>query len=356
MSRSGPVSLAVTPARRHGRQESPRPPPDELAGIVYVHAMQIVDRTAPPPIDPECQQALSAMPIDFAEVLGGLSDESLAAVRRQFATPPDAQASGAVEWADHDIPQRSGVRVRVYRPTMADRPRPCIYWMHGGGLVLGSYTDDGSRFERWCATLDCVGVSVDYRLAPEHPYPVPLDDCLAGLRWVHDHAEELGVDRTRIGLGGASAGGGLAAGLALRMRDDTDLVPALQLLIYPMLDDRQLTTSSRWRDRIWPPAANRYAWSSYLGDLAGSPDVPPSAAPARSSDLTGLPPTYIVVGTADPFVDEDVEHANRLRAAGVEVDLHVYNGAFHGFDVAAAGTRLAQRANRDLDDWLRSRL
>jgi acetyl esterase/lipase len=224
--------------------------------------------------------------------------------------------------------------------------------MHGGGLVLGRNVGDDPRFDRWCSQIDCVGVSVEYGLAPENKYPGPLEDCYAGLKWVHDHAEQLGVDPKRIGIGGASAGAGLAAGLALLARDRGELAVPFQLLIYPMIDDRQATISSHWNDPVWPPNANRYGWDSYLGGLTGD-QVPAYAAPARATDLRGLPPTYLSVGALDGFSDEDIDYGNRLRHAGVSVQLHVYAGAPHGFDTLAPSTALAQRANRDVVEWLR---
>jgi acetyl esterase/lipase len=233
---------------------------------------------------------------------------------------------------------------------------PCVYWMHGGGLVLGSAAGDDARFDRWSALFPCVGVSVEYRLAPETPYPGPLEDCYAGLRWIHDHAAELGVDRDRIGIGGASAGAGLAAGLALLARDRGEIPLQFQLLIYPMLDDRQITVSSRWVDPIWPPAANTFGWTAYLGAAKGGPDVAVYAAPARAEELAGLPPTLISVGAIDGFSDEDIDYAVRLRHAGVPVELHVYPGMPHGFDSLLPQLPSSQRAVRDMEDWLATRL
>jgi acetyl esterase/lipase len=228
--------------------------------------------------------------------------------------------------------------------------------MHGGGLVLGSNVGDDPRFDQWCPKFGCVGVSVEYRLCPEVRYPQPLEDCYAGLAWVHEQASELGIDRNRIGIGGASAGGGLAAGLALLARDRGELPVAFQLLIYPMLDDRQITTSSGWFDPIWSPAANNFGWTSYLGEAKGGSDVPIYAAPARATDLAGLPPTLISVGAIDGFADEDIDYALRLRHAGVPVELHVYPGAPHGFDGITPTATVATRANRDMEEWLAARL
>ena len=201
-----------------------------------------------------------------------------------------------------------------------------------------------------------VGVSVEYRLAPETRYPGPLEDCYAGLRWVHEYAAELGVDRDRIGIGGSSAGGNLAAGLGILARDRGEIPLAYQLLICPMLDDRQITASSRWPDPIWPPSANTYGWTAYLGDRRGGPDVTAYAAPSRATDLKGLPPTLVSVGAIDAFSDEDIDYAVRLRHAGVPVDLLVYAGAPHGFATLAPGTAVARRANRDVEEWLSARL
>jgi acetyl esterase/lipase len=307
-------------------------------------------------IDPDVAAALAALPIDVGGLLDALSLENIGEVREALAAMPVPDLSDAVVRSDHVVDDSTGVAVRVHRPVGDDSLLPCVYWMHGGGLVLGSNVGDDLRFDRWCQTQRCVGVSVEYRLAPEAPYPDPLEDCYAGLAWVHAHAEELGVDAARIGIGGASAGGGLAAGLALLARDRGELPVAFQLLIYPMIDDRQITASSQWFDPVWSPRANHFGWSAYLGDAKGGETVPAYAAPARATDLSGLPPTLITVGAIDGFADEDIEYALRLRHAGVPVELHVYPGCPHGFDGFAADTVVGRRANRDMEDWLAGRL
>jgi acetyl esterase/lipase len=307
-------------------------------------------------VDPEVAVALSALPFDFGAVLDGLSLDTVADVRAAFGQLPAPEVSDDVVRTDHVIDETTGLCVRVHRPRAHQGDLPCVYWMHGGGLVLGSNVGDDLRFDRWCQTHRCVGVSVEYRLAPEHPYPAPLEDCYAGLAWVHASAAELGVDPSRIGIGGASAGGGLAAGLALLARDRRSLPVAFQLLIYPMIDDRQVTPSSQWHDPIWSPRANHFGWTSYLGDAKGGDDVPVYAAPARATDLSGLPPTLITVGSIDGFADEDIDYALRLRHAGVPVELHVYPGCPHGFDGFAMETTIGRRANRDMEDWLAGRL
>ena len=300
-----------------------------------------------PLLDPAAAEALKNFPIDF----GNLSDATLPEFRVGMASFPAPELSNRVERTDHTIPGTPDVVVRVHRPLGAADALPCLYWMHGGGLILGSYSGDDARFDKWCVQLNCVGVSVEYRLSPEHPYPAPLDDCFAGLRWLHENAATLGVDPARIGIGGASAGAGLAAGLGLLARDNGVPV-AFQLLIYPMLDDRQITTSSTWLDPIWPPSANTYGWTSYLGANKGGLDVPIYAAAARATNLTGLAPTLISVGALDGFSDEDIDYAVRLRHAGVPVELHVYPGMPHGFDALLPDIPTSMRAMRDMEDWL----
>ena len=224
--------------------------------------------------------------------------------------------------------------------------------MHGGGYIFGSYDAEDGRFDDWVQQFGCAGASIEYRLAPEEPYPAAVEDSYAALKWLHEHASELGVDAGRIGIGGASAGAGLAAGLALLVRDRAEFEVAFQLLIYPMLDDRQATTSSGWEVPVWGPAANTLGWRAYLGGLYGSDEVPAYAAPARAASLEGLPPALIAVGTLDGFVDEDIEYAKRLNHAGVPVELHVYPGGAHGFDSMAAGTTLGRRARAHMEEWL----
>ena len=305
-----------------------------------------------PPLDPEIAAALSALPA----MMPTLDRANLESIRSQRMLGLQAiPLSDRVERTDHTIPGPAGapdVIVRVHVPRDLSRPAPCVYSIHGGGYILGDRSQDDLRFDHWCPTLGIIGVSVEYRLAPETAYPGPLEDCYSGLRWVHEHADELGIDRDRIGISGASAGGGLAAALALLARDRGELPVAFQLLAYPMIDDRQTTPSSTWDVPIWSPGNNEFGWRSYLGDLYGADDVPYTAAPARAEDLTGLPPALVYVGTLDGFCDEDVTYAMRLYQAGVPTELHVYPGAPHGFDGFAPGTGLARRCHQDVQEWL----
>ena len=256
-----------------------------------------------PDLDPEVAAALAT----FAPA-GEFTAETLEARRAEFDSQIVAVSSESVERSDHDVSPEGPV-VRVHRPRDIDRQLPCLFWMHGGGLVMGSRLQDDQRFEVWCRRHEMVAVSVEYRLAPETTFPGPLKDCYDGLMWVAEHSDRLGIDRSRIGVGGASAGGGLAAALALMTRDRGTVALAFQLLIYPMLDDRQMTRSSRMDVPVWPPAANSFAWRSYLGDIVGTDDVEPYAAPARADDLGRLPSAYITVGSV-----RSEEHTSELQS------------------------------------------
>lgn len=294
-------------------------------------------------LDPEIAAVVAGLD------LGNLADENLADFRLGFAVP---ELSDAVARTDAVAAGDPDVALRVHRRVDAEGPLPCIYSIHGGGYVLGSYLMDDARFDGWCPRLGVVGVSVEYRLAPEHPYPAPLEDCYQGLAWVHAHADQLGVDANRIGICGISAGGGLAAALALLVRDRGEIPLAFQLLDCPMLDDRQVTPSSRMDGlAVWSREANTYGWRSYLGPLYASPDVPYTAAPARATDLGGLPPAFVSVGTVDGFRDEDIDYATRLNQAGVPTELHVYPGACHGYQIATR-SRVAAQSARDQLEWL----
>jgi len=218
----------------------------------------------------------------------------------------------------------SGVGVRLHRPVGVSQPGSALLWIHGGGYVLGSARQDEALCQRFTRDLGITVAAVDYRLAPEHPYPVPLEDCYSALTWL---AGLPAVDPARVAIGGASAGGGLAAALALLARDRDDVTPVLQLLAYPMLDDRSGAVASSPNYRLWGPKSNRFGWAAYLGNAD-----PQIAVPARRDDLSGLAPAWIGVGTHDLFHDEDLAYAERLTAAGVPCDVEVVPGAFHGFD------------------------
>lgn len=242
---------------------------------------------------------------------------------------------------------REPVTVHVYEPAGRARPSGALLWIHGGGYLFGA-PEMGQPFGgRVAKELGVLVVSVDYRLAPEHPFPAPLEDCYTALRWVHDHADELGIDRDRIAVGGESAGGGLAATLVQLAHDRADVPVCFQLLVYPMTDDRTTLRDDHGTAGVvgWDPGSNRVAWTAYLGRSPVAGSAPEYAAAARRADLTGLPPAWIGVGDIDLFHDEDVAYAERLRAAGVEVELHVVAGMPHGADAAASHSPLMRELN-----------
>jgi acetyl esterase/lipase len=232
------------------------------------------------------------------------------------------------------VPGREPVPVHVYEPNRRQEPSGALYWIHGGGFVMGTPAM-GDRFcGRVALELGVLVVSVDYRLAPEHPFPTPLEDTYTGLRWLHDRAHELGLDPARIAIGGDSAGGGLAASLAQMAHDRNEVPVCFQLLVYPMLDDRTVLRPDHGDtgDFVWDPRSNRFGWTSYLGRPPVADSASPYAAAARRDDLTGLPRAWIGVGTIDLFHAEDVAYAERLRRAGVETELLVVPGMYHGAD------------------------
>ena len=298
------------------------------------------------PLDPEITvtaQEMLAIP--------AIGPENLESFRKDMLDA-NVPVSRKIQTSDHAVGDAQGVCVRVYQPPGRKRPRPCLYAIHGGGYIGGNYEMENARFNRLCQEMDLVGLSIEYRLAPECPYPGPLEDCYTGLEWTFEHAAEVGVDPARIGITGLSGGGGLCAGLALLVRERGALHVKYQLLECPMLDDRQITASSQAEGLLgWRRESNTFGWKSYLGDLYGRDDVPGTAVPARETDLSGLPPTFICVGGADGFRDENIDYALRLGAAGVETELHVYPGVPHGHGVLI-GTDIFRRWTRDVDDWL----
>jgi len=232
-----------------------------------------------------------------------------------------------------DLP--SGAGARLYRPTAAAAPTAALLWIHGGGYLLGSPEQDDALCRRYVQRLGIVVAAARYRLAPEHPYPIPLEDCYQVLTWL---AGLPGVDADRIAIGGASAGGGLTAALSFLARDRGEVSPVLQVLSYPMLDDRTVGPElDKPGFRLWNTRSNRFGWTSYLGGAD-----PAVAVPARRTDLAGLAPAWLGVGTLDLFCAEDLAYAARLNAAGVECEVHEVPGAFHGFDGLAPKAAVSQ--------------
>jgi len=315
--------------------------------------------TGPPvPFDPEVGAALAA--------LGGFPPltPALIPVMRQGLpgrVPPtdeDLARGGAFSVEERSVPGPDGapdVSLLVCRPTGVTTPLGAVYWIHGGGMIIGDNRAGVLEALDWAQELQLVVVSVEYRLAPETPHPGPVEDCYAGLVWTAGHAAELGIDPARLVVAGASAGGGLSAGVALMARDRGGPALAGQLLIYPMLDDRNDSPSAvQMGDTgTWGRTANTTGWTALLGEARGGPDVSPYAAPARAEDLSGLPPTFVDVASAENFRDEDVAYATRLWQAGGRAELHVWPGGFHGFDGFAPEAVISHEARAARLRWLR---
>ncbi|WP_260855910.1 alpha/beta hydrolase [Curtobacterium sp. 9128] len=311
--------------------------------------------TARPPFDPEYEPFLQALHARGPMVL---TPEMLPAMRALDTTEADLDAvlhAKGLERRSITVPGHRGdpIRLAVVQHVGRTGTAACAYSMHGGGMVFGHHLGNLDSFDEWLFPEDVVLVSVDYRLAPEHPDPYPVEDCYAGLVWVAEHADELGIDPERLFLVGQSAGGGLAAGTALLARDRGGPALCGLVLVSPMLDDRLDTVSAHQFDGVGVAdrALCRFGWDAYLGDRRGTAAVSAAAAPARAEDLTGLPRTYVDCGSAEVFRDETVAFASRLWAAGVPTELHVWPGAFHGFTSMAPRSRLARAATGALAAW-----
>lgn len=309
-------------------------------------------------LTPELADVLDQLPVI------PINRESLAQVRAARAQQAEALLPLLPHYPDvavieHFVAGSSGapdVRVLVYRPVNADKPLPVLLWMHGGGFVGGRADWDSFLVNPLVSTVGCCVVSVDYRLAPETPFPGAIEDCYSTLKWVHANAPSLGFDARQIGVGGLSAGAGLAASLALLARDREEVKVTFQLLLQPMLDDRQAIASYSHPfvgQYIWRKEYNAFGWSALLGHEPGIDGVSPYAAASRAETLAGLPATFINVGALDLFVEENIEYARRLMREGVPTELHVYPGACHGFQVLAPTSPLAQANDRDVVSALR---
>ena len=274
------------------------------------------------------------------------------AVINTFLTKQFGMAPG-VTFTDEFASTPAGqLRLRVYSPAQVSS-NSVIYYIHGGGLILSSVETYDARCAHWAANTESTVVSVDYRLAPEYPYPAALDDVMAGLEWTSKNLEVFNA--TKIIIAGDSAGGCLAAAATLRNRDESTIKIAAQILVYPMIDDRNFGPDPRFTSPFitWTFANNYFGWSAYLGGEAGGEDTSIYAAPARATDLSNLPRTYIDTGTQDIFLDEDTTYAHRLKGAGVNVEAHIWNGAPHGFDYFAPTSRIARKAWQARFDFVR---
>ncbi|GAA1146429.1 alpha/beta hydrolase [Microbacterium natoriense] len=317
----------------------------------------MTDTIARPPFDPELEAALllagGEIPTTLTLEMIPFMRESIVSGEDQMA---DLLASRGFVSRDVTIAGHGGdeIVVSVVQKQGRTGVGPGIFHTHGGGMIIGNRWLGVDGFLDWAERFNGVIVTVEYRLAPEFPDPYPVEDCYAGLRWTAEHADELGIDPRRIVIAGGSAGGGLAAGTALLARDRRG--PALlgQMLLYPMLDDRDETVSTRQIDGVglWDRGSNVLGWTALLGDRKGTAEVSIYAAPARAADLAGLPPAFIDCGSAEVFRDEDVAYATRLWEAGVQAELHVWAGGFHAFEAFAPQSAVAQAMLAARDNWM----
>jgi acetyl esterase/lipase len=288
--------------------------------------------------------------------------EAIPAMRAATVVPPttddELRLGGAFTVEERSVPGPDGapeISLLICRPASATTPVAAVYNIHGGGMIGGDNRTGIQVALDWAQDLQLAVISVEYRLAPETPHPGPVEDCYAGLAWTAAHAPELGIDPDRIVVAGGSAGGGLAAAVALMARDRGGPRLAGQLLMCPMLDDRNDTPSAVQMAGlgVWDRASNDTGWTALLGDARGGPDVPSYAAPARASDLSGLPPAFIDVGSAETFRDEDVAYAGRIWQAGGIAELHVWPGGFHGYAGFAPHAQISQETQAAQLAWLR---
>jgi acetyl esterase/lipase len=299
-------------------------------------------------VAPELRETLGRMPKPpMASAVGRWIIQAAMALMRS------ARVDGVTIRTVKDGP----AKLRVYTPDHGPS-KGALLWIHGGGYIIGRAVIDDRICADTAKKLGILVVSAEYRVAPRHPFPAALDDCHAVWRWLHANAPALGIDPAAIAVGGESAGGGLAAGLVQRIHDEGGPQPAAQWLFCPMIDDR--TAARQELDAVghflWTNALNRLGWTSYLAATPGSADLPAYAAPARRTDLSGLPPAWIGVGDIDLFAAEDEDYARRLAAAGVDTTFQTVTGAPHGFEAWAYDTDFAQQFIGAAQEWLRSRL
>lgn len=310
------------------------------------------------PLDPELAAAAPVIAAQFTAAADAGVEffrEQMAARRAEDLAAIDMSG---VEIEELVVPGPAGepdIELVVVRPRQrSTAAAPCLYSIHGGGMMVGSRHDGLAQLVPFATDHGVIGVSVEYRLAPEHPDPAPVEDSYAGLAWTAAHAADLGIDPHRIVVTGGSAGGGIAAGVTLLARDRGGPALAGSVLICPMLDDRDTTLSTRQHEEavLWNRASNLGGWTALLGERRGGPDVSIYAAPARADDLSGLPPTFLDVGSAEVFRDETVDYASRIWAAGGSAELHVWGGGFHGFDALAPTAAVSQAAVDARNAWI----
>ena len=296
-------------------------------------------------VHPELQNALRKTPsLDY-------SRKNLWFIRLLISSLPTPKAPKDVTIKNIKIDNKDNsakIKLRVYQPVNRTNPAPVLIWMHGGGYIIGKPEMEDAICIQFVRELGISIVSVDYRLAPKHPFPAGLEDCYSALIWAKENANEWGFDTSRMAVGGTSAGGGLAASLAQLAYDRKEVSLNFQLLTYPMLDDRTVlrTDIDDSNSPTWSQKKNKFGWESYLGKEYGAETPPKYAVPARRSDLSGLPKAWIGVGTLDIFFDEDTAYAQRLKEMGIACDLEIVQNAFHGFDAFDHNLPMVQEFRR----------
>lgn len=309
----------------------------------------MIDRLHPDLVGPV--MAMQNMPggglnLDDIPAARAAGDEMMKSMKEQMPDIEGVTSEDRMVPGPTDAPD---VAVRIYKPIDQSGTLPALLWMHGGGYIMGNIEHDEVAAKLLTLAGECVVVSVEYRLAPENPFPAAIEDCYAALNWLASQTDELDVDVNRIAIGGASAGGGLAAGLALLTRDHAEVNIIAQFLIYPMMDDRKTKPpSDTLPDTLfWTRGHNLLAWRAYLSCEPGGDDISCYAAASRAKDLAGLPPAYIAVGDLDLFAEEDVEYARGLISAGVPAELHLYPGGCHAFDGLAPEADISRQFTDD---------
>lgn len=309
----------------------------------------MTDASGPPPLNLELarvvEEKLGANPMASAEI----TPELLLSIVGNDPAVPDHELDqgGAVELTHLEIAAAYGdepLPVLIVAPAeRTAKSLPCLYYTANGGKIRQGSTAGVTPFDTaLVARHGIVLVSISPRVGPKHRHPAQVEDAYAGLNWIVENAEKLGIDASKIIIMGKSGGGGIAASTAIYARDKSGPRIAYQMLIYPMLDDRSLTVSSRYAAAGWGPRHNQIGWRAILGDAAGGPDVDSYAAAAREKNLEGLPPAYVEVGSSEIFRDEDLQYACRLAEAGVPVEIHSWMGGFHGFEIVAPEANLSQ--------------
>lgn len=314
-----------------------------------------VNAVARPEFDAELRAGLAVVGGMFPPTI---TPELIDFMRVSYASPPMTELfrERRIDVTEVAFPGYQGAELTaaVLRPHDANGPRPTVLYAHSGGLMFGDKFSGLDLVLDWVSNLGATLITVDYRLAPEFPDPFPWEDMYAALEWVAAKADDLEVRRDRIMVAGASAGGGLAAGIALAARDRGGPRLCGQVLDYPMLDDRLVTASTGQFDGVgvWDRVSNQTGWEAMLGDRRGGESVSPYAAPSRASDMAGLPPAFIDVGAAEIFRDEAIDYANRIWLAGGDADLHVWSGAFHACDIFAPHTSVGRSMIRTRNAWV----